>query len=95
MLPGTVPGVEVKVEVLVTQLCPTLCNPVHCSPPGSPLSMGFSKQEYWSGLPWPPPGDLPDPGIKVPGVGIQQTAWPRNPGAFCLNNHNRAGQGLH
>ena len=30
----------------------------------SPLSMGFSRQEYWSGLPWPPPGDLPDPGIE-------------------------------
>ena len=30
----------------------------------APLSMGFSKQEYWSGLPFPSPGDLPDPGIK-------------------------------
>ena len=30
----------------------------------APLSMGFSKQECWSGLPCPPPGDLPDPGIK-------------------------------
>ena len=29
-----------------------------------PLSMGFSRQEYWSGLPFPPPGDLPDPGIN-------------------------------
>ena len=29
-----------------------------------PLSMGFSRQEYWSGLPLPTPGDLPDPGIK-------------------------------
>ena len=29
-----------------------------------PLSMGFSRQEYWSGLPSPPPGDLPDPGIE-------------------------------
>ena len=28
------------------------------------MSMGFSRQEYWSGLPYPPPGDLPDPGIK-------------------------------
>ena len=28
------------------------------------LSMGFSRQEYWSGLPCPPPGDLPDPGIE-------------------------------
>jgi len=30
----------------------------------APLLMGFSKQEYWGGLPCPPPGDLPDPGIK-------------------------------
>ena len=30
----------------------------------TPLSMGFSRQEYWSGLPFPPPGDLPDPGIE-------------------------------
>ena len=30
----------------------------------APLSMGFSTQEYWSGLPFPPPGDLPDPGIE-------------------------------
>ena len=30
----------------------------------APLSMGFSRQEYWSGLPWPPPGDLPDPKIE-------------------------------
>ena len=29
----------------------------------APLSMGFSRQEYWSGLPFPPPRDLPDPGI--------------------------------
>ena len=30
----------------------------------APLSVGFSRQEYWSGLPFPPSGDLPDPGIK-------------------------------
>ena len=30
----------------------------------APLSMGFSRQEYWSGLPSPPPGHLPDPGIE-------------------------------
>ena len=30
----------------------------------APLFMGFSRQKYWSGLPWPPPGDLPNPGIK-------------------------------
>ena len=30
----------------------------------APLSMGFSRQEHWSGLPWSPPGDLPDPRIE-------------------------------
>ena len=30
----------------------------------TPLSMGFSRQEYWSGLPFPSPGDLPNPGIE-------------------------------
>ena len=42
---------------------PTLCNPVDCSL-SAPLSTGFSRQEHWSGLPCPPPGDLPDPGIE-------------------------------
>jgi len=36
------------------QLCPTLCDPIDGSPPGSP-SLGFSRQEYWSGLPFPSP----------------------------------------
>ena len=35
-----------------------------CSPRQAPLSMGFSRQEYWSGLPCPPPGDLGNPGIE-------------------------------
>ena len=33
--------------------------------PQAPLSMGFPRQEYWSGLPFPPPGDLPDPRIET------------------------------
>ena len=37
----------------------------------APLSMEFSRQEYWSGLPFPSPGDLPDPGIK-PGFPVLQ-----------------------
>ena len=45
------------------QSCLTLCDAMDCSPLGS-LSVRFSRQEYWSGLPCPPPGDLPDPGIK-------------------------------
>ena len=45
------------------QPCPTLCDPmiVSCQ---APLSMGFSRQEYWSGLPCPPPGALPGPGME-------------------------------
>ena len=43
--------------------CPTLCDPLDYSPQTS-LSMGFFRQEYWSGLPFPPPGDLPDPGME-------------------------------
>ena len=35
-----------------------------CSPPGSSVFMGFSRQEYWRGLPCPPLGDLPNPGIE-------------------------------
>ena len=49
--------------VLVTQSCLTLCDPTDCTPQ-APLSMGFSRQEYWSGLPYPSPGDLPEPGIE-------------------------------
>ena len=49
---------------LLAQLCLTLCDPMDCGPPGSSLSMGFLRQEYWSGLPFPSPGDLPDPGTE-------------------------------
>ena len=40
----------------------------------APLSMGFSRQEYWSGLPFPFPGDLPDPGIKPGSPTLQADA---------------------
>ena len=46
--------------VKLLQLCPTLCDPIDCSPQ-APLSMRFSRQEHWSGFLCPPPGDLPDP----------------------------------
>ena len=45
------------------QSCLTLCDPMVCSLTGSSV-LGFSRQEYWSGLPCPPPGDLPNPGIE-------------------------------
>ena len=49
---------------LVTKLCLILCDPMNCTAHQAPLSLGFSRQEYWSGLPLPSPGDLADPGIK-------------------------------
>ena len=49
---------------LVTHSCSTLCDPMDCSPPQAPLSMGLFRQEYWGGWPFPPPGNLPDSGIK-------------------------------
>ena len=48
-------------KVWVAQLCPTLCDPVARQ---APLSMVFSREEYWSGLPFLSPGYLPDPGIE-------------------------------
>jgi len=54
---------ESESESEVTQSCPTLCDPMDCSLPGSSVH-GFSRQQYWSGLPFPSPGDLLNPGIK-------------------------------
>jgi len=48
---------------LVAKSCPALCDLMDCSPPG-PVSVGFPWKEYWSGLPFPIPGDFPDPGIR-------------------------------
>ena len=45
------------------QLCLTLCNPMYCIPPGSSVH-GIFRQEYRNGLPSPPLGNLPDPGIE-------------------------------
>ena len=45
----------------MAKLCVTLCDPMECSP----LSLGFSSQEYLSGLPFPYPGDFPDPVNKL------------------------------
>ena len=45
----------------------------------APLSMGFSRQEYWSGLPFPSPGDLPDPRIKLRSPVLQADSLPSEP----------------
>ena len=48
----------------VTRSCPTHCDPMDYIAHQAPLSMGFFRQEYWSGLSVPPPGVLPNPGIE-------------------------------
>ena len=60
---------------LVAKSCPTLVIPwtVACQ---APLSMRFSRQEYWSGLPFPSPGDLPNPGIEPRSPALQGDSFP-------------------
>ena len=63
---------------LVAQSCPTLATPstvAHQAPP----SMGFSRQEYWNGLPFPSPGDLLDPGIEPRSPVIEADALTSEP----------------
>ena len=62
---------------LVAKSCPTLAIPWTVARQ-APLSMGFSRQEYWSGLPFPSPGDPPDSGIEPesPGFNCRQMIYP-------------------
>ena len=60
---------------LVAKSCPTLATPWTVARQ-APLSMRFSRQEYWSGLPFPSPGDLPDPGIKPGYPALQADSFP-------------------
>ena len=61
--------------MLVTPSCLTLCDlwPVAHQ---APLSMGFSSQDYWSGLPFPSPGDLPYPGVELGFPPLQADSLP-------------------
>ena len=58
------PKNKVKVKVLVPQWCLTLCDPMDCIAHQTLLSMKFSRQEYWSGSPFPSPGELPKSGFE-------------------------------
>ena len=78
---------------MCTQSCPTLCHPMDYVAHQAPLSMGFSRQEYWSRLPLPTTGGLPDPQIKhsfleSPAlVGGFFTTWkPFSPPEQCLKS---------
>ena len=66
-----------KMEVLVAQPCLTICDPMDSNQ--APLSMEFSRQEHWSGLPCPSPGDLPDPGIEPESPPLQADSLPSEP----------------
>ena len=65
---------SIKVKVKVTQSCPALCGPMDHTP-----SKEFSRPEHWSGLPWAPPGDLPDPGIEPRSPTLQVDSSPAEP----------------
>ena len=76
--------------LLVAKLCPTLATPwtVACQ---APLSMGFSRQEYWSGLPFPSPGGLPNPGTEPGSPALQaDSLWTELCGmsVCCCLYHN-------
>ena len=64
------PATVVVAVMLVAQSCPTLCNPRTVAHQ-APLSIGSSRQEYWSGLPFPSPEDLPDTGVNPGSSALQ------------------------
>ena len=66
-------------KVLVAQSSLTLWDPVDSVACQAPLSIGFSRQEYWSGLPFPSPGDFPDPGIEPGSPALQADALTSEP----------------
>ena len=71
-----------KVKVLVAQLCPALCDPMDCSPPGSSV--------HGSGLPFPSPGDRPNPGIELRSPALQADSLPsERPGKPHLSPYIR------
>ena len=78
-------------EVWVAQFCLTLCDPIYWNLPAS-LFMRFYRQEYWSGLPFLSPGDLPNLGIKPRSPALQENSLlveppgkPKNTGVGSLS----------
>ena len=78
-MPGGNRGKWVK----VAQLCLTLCDLMDCSPPGSSVHE-FSRQEYWSGFPFPSPGDHPHLGIEPRCPALHADSLPSEPPATSL-----------
>ena len=63
--------IRVESESEIAQLCRTLCDPMNYVAHQAPPSMEFFRQEYWSGLPFPSPEDLPHPGIEPGSPALQ------------------------
>ena len=77
--------------MVVARTCPTLCNPwtvTHQAPP----SMEFFRQEDWSGLPFPSPGDRPDPGIEPRSPALGADALTSEPPGKALEAKASANQ---
>ena len=68
--------VKAPLSCLIAKLCPTLCHPMDCIACQALLSMEFPRQEYWSGLLFPFPGDLPNPGIEPGSPALQADSLP-------------------
>ena len=68
-----------KVKVKVAQSCPTLYNTMDC------IVQEFSRPRYWSGQPFPPPGDLPNPGIEPRFPALQADSLPAEPQEKPIN----------
>ena len=78
MDPRETPSEGLGAKVLVAQSYLTLCDPMDCSLQAR-LSVEFSRQEHWSGLPFPFPGNLPDLGIKPRFPALQVDSLPSEP----------------
>ena len=72
-----------KEKVLVAQSCPILCDPMDCSPLGSSVH-GILQARILEWVPSPPPGDLPDPGIKPTSPTLQADSLSLAPVYFRL-----------
>ena len=69
---------ELCYGVLVIQSCPTLCDPMDCSPPGSSVH-GILQARILEWLPFPFPGDLPDSGVESESLALQADSLPSEP----------------
>ena len=80
---------NLKSESKIAQSCPILCDPMDCSPPGSSIH-GIFQVRVWSGLPFPSPGDLPDPRIEPRSPALQADALTSEPLMFPKAQIGRA-----